>query len=61
MSIADTMATNGMKEAGYEYINLDGACVSVSATLSSCVCSCGCHMCVCACALCGARGIPVVI
>lgn len=26
MSIADTMATNGMKEAGYEYINLDGTC-----------------------------------
>ena len=24
MSIADAMATNGMKELGYEYINLDG-------------------------------------
>lgn len=24
MSIADAMASNGMKEAGYEYINLDG-------------------------------------
>lgn len=24
MSIADAMATNGMKEVGYEYINLDG-------------------------------------
>ena len=24
MSIADAMATNGMKEAGYEYINFDG-------------------------------------
>lgn len=27
MSIADTMATNGMKEVGYEYINLDGTCM----------------------------------
>ena len=24
MSIADAMASNGMKEAGYEYINMDG-------------------------------------
>ena len=24
MSIADAMATNGMKEMGYEYINFDG-------------------------------------
>ena len=24
MSIADAMASNGMKELGYEYINLDG-------------------------------------
>lgn len=24
MSIADAMATNGMKELGYEYINMDG-------------------------------------
>ena len=24
MSIADAMATNGMKELGYEYINFDG-------------------------------------
>ena len=24
MSIADAMATNGMKQVGYEYINLDG-------------------------------------
>ena len=24
MSIADAMASNGMKEAGYEYINFDG-------------------------------------
>ena len=24
MSVADAMATNGMKEIGYEYINLDG-------------------------------------
>ena len=24
MSIADAMETNGMKDAGYEYINLDG-------------------------------------
>ena len=24
MAIADAMATNGMKEAGYEYINMDG-------------------------------------
>lgn len=24
MSIADAMASNGMKDAGYEYINLDG-------------------------------------
>lgn len=26
MAIADTMASNGMKELGYEYINLDGEC-----------------------------------
>jgi len=24
MSIADAMASNGMKELGYEYINMDG-------------------------------------
>ena len=24
MEVADAMATNGMKELGYEYINLDG-------------------------------------
>ena len=24
MSVADAMASNGMKELGYEYINLDG-------------------------------------
>ena len=24
MSVADAMSTNGMKELGYEYINLDG-------------------------------------
>ena len=24
MKIADAMASNGMKDAGYEYINLDG-------------------------------------
>lgn len=24
MGIADAMASNGMKDAGYEYINLDG-------------------------------------
>ena len=24
MQIADTMASNGMKELGYEYINVDG-------------------------------------
>ena len=24
MNIADAMATNGMKEMGYEYINFDG-------------------------------------
>jgi len=24
MSIADAMETNGMKDAGYQYINLDG-------------------------------------
>lgn len=28
MSIADVMANNGMKEAGYEYINLDGKAVA---------------------------------
>ena len=28
MSIADAMATNGMKEVGYEYINLDGVLIS---------------------------------
>lgn len=31
MSIADAMATNGMKEAGFEYINLDGEPLSVAA------------------------------
>ena len=24
MSVADAMASNGMKDVGYEYINLDG-------------------------------------
>ena len=24
MSVADAMSTNGMKELGYEYVNLDG-------------------------------------
>ena len=28
MSVADAMATNGMKEMGYEYINLDGRSLS---------------------------------
>lgn len=36
MSIADTMATNGMKEAGYEYINLDGAGMLFASVLSAC-------------------------
>ena len=27
MSVADAMASNGMKDAGYEYINLDGTTV----------------------------------
>lgn len=27
MSVADAMASNGMKELGYDYINLDGVCV----------------------------------
>lgn len=30
MSIADAMASNGMKDAGYEYINLDGTTVLLS-------------------------------
>ena len=25
-SVVDAMASNGMKELGYEYINLDGEC-----------------------------------
>ena len=29
MSIADAMATNGMKELGYEYINFDGEYVTI--------------------------------
>ena len=32
MSIADAMATNGMKEMGYEYINFDGK-VMLTATI----------------------------
>ena len=28
MSIADTMVSNGMKDLGYEYINLDGTYVT---------------------------------
>ena len=28
MKIADAMASNGMKDAGYEYINLDGMVVA---------------------------------
>ena len=27
MSVADAMASNGMKDAGYKYINLDGTIV----------------------------------
>ena len=30
MSVADAMASNGMKDAGYEYINLDGTTVANS-------------------------------
>ena len=30
MSIADAMASNGMKDAGYEYINLDGTIVNMA-------------------------------
>ncbi len=35
MEIADAMATNGMKELGYEYINLDGTPMNVIDTFTS--------------------------
>lgn len=33
MEIADAMASNGMKELGYEYINMDGTTYRVDASL----------------------------
>jgi len=32
-AVADAMATNGMKELGYEYINLDGESMNVLAVV----------------------------
>ena len=40
MEIADAMASNGMKELGYEYINMDGTVLDDVLMLSLMMSSC---------------------